>query len=452
MADKDRPVTVYYENWLLKKEGVNNWDAYWGIIRGKWLQFYERGNSIANRPELRKTLELTTSTQCSLVSRKKNRFPFAINNGLGTYYLKCATELERYHWIFSILSAALGKPKEPLPRSVPESMLEKSAFKVHDKAADKKTPQPISATQRPISSKPTEKENVSPGKKVVGAGDTFSSRRRQKYGNRLEQKAKLKKEKRAKKLGLKPDELDDDSPEPRKRETNCDTNLRRTRNLKSDIVVSHRPTAAELERTMRNRARHQQQQRSPQPVKEHVVTADIHSPTRATSTRNLRSGDVNDGFEDDDIEVFPQVRVTLDDSQELPNMVVMAISDSDDDTESPANTSISSTSTYLSLASVDIGGKTSRQNSPMPTRKHDVDTVVTETLITDDNKVRRRPISGGKSPRPVLQVEPARVEIPGMLGIPDESVMDRPLTPMMSRPLTPNKPQNYSRYSFDSYA
>ena len=41
MASKGK-VTIYYENNILKKEGVKTWVSYLAMIRGKWLQFYEQ--------------------------------------------------------------------------------------------------------------------------------------------------------------------------------------------------------------------------------------------------------------------------------------------------------------------------------------------------------------------------------------------------------------------------
>ena len=72
----DAPVqgpTVYYENWLHKKEGVNTWVPYWVVIRDRWIQFFLSEQDRHANGELVKTFEITEKTQCSLVERKKRR-------------------------------------------------------------------------------------------------------------------------------------------------------------------------------------------------------------------------------------------------------------------------------------------------------------------------------------------------------------------------------------------
>ena len=169
----DLPV-IYYENWLMRKEAISTWIEYWVVVRGRWLQFFKKKSS--DRAELAKTLELTKFVQCSLVKRTNRRFPFSIDNGFGTYYVKCDTELTRYHWIFSILSAATEQPLKPLPQQIPISMKEEEAFKKSTKKFQK----------RPPFAKPVEnnKEKGEP------------SKRRQKYAKRVEDRIKKKEEKK----------------------------------------------------------------------------------------------------------------------------------------------------------------------------------------------------------------------------------------------------------------
>ncbi|XP_065648782.1 uncharacterized protein LOC136078039 [Hydra vulgaris] len=174
MSNTSDNSVIYYENWLMRKEAINTWVEYWVVVRKRWLQFFIKKEN--DRAELAKTLELTKFVQCSLIERNKRRFHFSIDNGHGKYYVKCNTELERYHWIFSILSSAKEQPKKPLPEHIPTSMTDKDAFKKPVKTFQKHPP-----FANPMENKTKSKE---------------PSKRRQKYAKRAEDIAKKKREKK----------------------------------------------------------------------------------------------------------------------------------------------------------------------------------------------------------------------------------------------------------------
>ncbi|XP_065673814.1 uncharacterized protein LOC136078039 [Hydra vulgaris] len=174
MSNTSDNSVIYYENWLMRKEAINTWVEYWVVVRKRWLQFFIKKEN--DRAELAKTLELTKFVQCSLIERNKRRFHFSIDNGHGKYFMKCNTELERYHWIFSILSSAKEQPKKPLPENIPTSMTEKDAFKKSVKTFQKHPP-----FANPTENKTKSKE---------------PSKRRQKYAKRAEDIAKKKREKK----------------------------------------------------------------------------------------------------------------------------------------------------------------------------------------------------------------------------------------------------------------
>ncbi len=163
---------VYYQDVLMKKEGLNTWLPYWAVVRGKWLLFYE-GNKTGGRPtKLIKTIELTNGTNCSLVPRRKRRFPFSLDNGHGTYYFKCETELQRYCWICCILLASNGKAPKPAPKTVPQNLLESNT-----------NPKMAKFEQK------LENSNKKLEKLKETKGDKMGSGQRVKYAKRLDSKA-----------------------------------------------------------------------------------------------------------------------------------------------------------------------------------------------------------------------------------------------------------------------
>ncbi|XP_065057173.1 uncharacterized protein LOC135685233 [Rhopilema esculentum] len=164
---------VYYQNLLLKKEGLNSWVEYWAVIRGRWLLFYEPVEKGARPTKLVKTLELPNGTKCSMVPRSKRRFPFSLNNGHGSYYLKCETELQRYTWVVSTLLAATGQPPKPVPRSVPKDFAESTIDPKMAKFGKK-----------------LEHSNQKLESKKTGQKTNNVSKHRIRYAQRLESKAK----------------------------------------------------------------------------------------------------------------------------------------------------------------------------------------------------------------------------------------------------------------------
>ena len=105
--------------------------------------------------------------------RRKRRFPFSLDNGHGTYYFKCDTELKRYTWIFCILLASTGKAPKPVPRSIPKNFLE-SVTNPRMAKFEKK----IANSNSKLETQKTEK------------ADKMGSEHRIKYAKRLETRAR----------------------------------------------------------------------------------------------------------------------------------------------------------------------------------------------------------------------------------------------------------------------
>ena len=446
-----KPV-IYYQNWLLKKEGVNTWVNYWTVIRGKWLQFYEREN-INDKPGLRKTLELKKVTQCALVKKKKKRYPFSIDNGVGTYYLKCELEIERYYWIFSILTAALGNPKRDLPKSIPNDMLEKTAFQKYSKREN----------SRPQSS-PTKTRTKTP--------DEFNSRRRQRFAIRNENRSKRKEAKRAKKLGLEPNKSDNSSSENsptkediRKKEIDelkrtkklyfeTDDNLRRFNSME---VLKDYPLPAKKERVKKTSVGQNMPEKQNRIL---TVQAMVHPPSRngfmehSSSQDEIVSIGINHAYEHDDIEELPTIPVTLDDEQVLPNMVLTNFSDdSDTDTLSTTETSLNSdTASFLSLSCNDISERLSynrsRNDGVMSRTYFSKNDDMSYEQHAPDGSIRASPhISKDRS---VLNNKKSSLLIPNTTGTllqkNNRGILDRPISPMHVKPITPVKsPKDFSR-------
>lgn len=480
---------IYYENWVFKKEGVNKWMTYWACIRGNWLQFYER-QSDHERPELRKTLELTKNTKCALVKRNKQRLPFSIDNGVGVYYLKCDTELERYHWIFSILSAATGKVKRDLPKDVPQSMKEQEAFRKSTK---------VEKQEEKIRNAPPEK----PPKEKTNAAD-ITNKRRRKFAVRQENKMKRKEATRMKKLGLEPPpsatgENDTDAHPTVKFETRIEklqckryiSNMQylNTTNKKTSLYknsdpteqtkhqVRQRPqTAGSTTLSSKNRtddernASRQQQQRSQkqrpfsakqpapnnQSTNEYIVTALVHPPSLSQIESFDNRGFANDG----DIRDLPTIPVILadDDDSVLPNMVFTELSDSD--TASTEEISLNSqNSMFLSLSSDDLrtaagGGKA--VNTGLAThgsvsnnvRRNSAHVKTSHTIISDDGNFQQVDFTGRVISSPDFSKQ--RRSRPQSAGgnllttnsLSTGNLLEQPISPIPARPLSPYKMNN----------
>ncbi|XP_057306507.1 uncharacterized protein LOC130644790 [Hydractinia symbiolongicarpus] len=411
MGSNKKPV-IYYENWILKKEGVKTWVSYWAVIRGKWLQFFEKISN-TDKLELRKTLELTKKVQCSLVKRNKKRFPFSLNNGLGVYYIKCESELERYHWIFSILTASLEKPKTELPPKVPISMAEIVAFE-KGKTKENSTPK----------NSPT---------KVPTAAADIHNKRRQKYAIRSENRQKRKAAKRAKQLGLDVENATNNN-ETGLYKTASSAELRRTQKIKlneADELKKYRSlevlkenskktTLPQLAREVRKDCTIRERSNS------FEVKAIVHSPTKISMM-----GDQNFAYEDeeeDDIAVHRHIPIVLNDEQLLPNMIISEVSDSesDVDSENTAETSINSRNSFFSssntfISTVDDDEWVQNGSRGRPDSSSNIPGTK-DSLTVGPLSEQRRPLSTGSlSPK-------------------------RPLTPNRSRPTTPKSPAHFSRF------
>ena len=164
---------VYYQNHLMKKEGLNNWVNYWVVIKGKWLLFYQPVEQKSRPTKLVKTIELPNGSKFSMVPRSKRRFPFSLCNGHGNYYFKCETELQRYTWIVCALLASTGQAPKPVPKTIPKDFTEV--------AVDPK----MAKYEKKI-----EHSNKKLECKKSGQKDKLVSKHRIRYAQRLEAKAK----------------------------------------------------------------------------------------------------------------------------------------------------------------------------------------------------------------------------------------------------------------------
>eukprot|EP00794_Sanderia_malayensis_P000253 gene253-873_t len=163
---------IYFQDNVMKKEGLSTWLSYWAVIRGRWMLFYEETRNGAKPTKLLKTIELSKETNCSLMPRKKRRFPFSLDNGHGTYHFKCETELQRYCWIFCTLLASTSSAPKPTPKKIPKNFQESIAYPKMEKFKQK------------LENSNKKLENRKDTKK-----DKMGSRRREKYADRLEVKA-----------------------------------------------------------------------------------------------------------------------------------------------------------------------------------------------------------------------------------------------------------------------
>ena len=407
--------TIYFESWLMRKEGINTWIYYWAVIRGKWLQFFEQDGS-SQQKVLKKALELTTDTQCSLVKRRKRRFPFALNNGIGSYYFKCETELDRYHWIISLLSAAIGKPKSELPTAIPPSMVEKEAFK---KVSKEKTQSNV--------------EN-----ETKDSPDNFHSKRRKKYAIRRENRIKRKEVKRAKKLGLDQSDYNDSSVD--------NSPVKETKRTISEFYSD-----PELYRTKAISTRQQgiaQKQRNTQRHDDEIsVKASIHPLSK--DLRNINHGY---DYDEDDIDILPTIPVTLNNEELLPNMVITEVTDSEeDDTE---DTSLASqSSSFLSLSMTNIASKTlNKEFSVSSTFLCDDDDNNFEQR-TSDGKIKSSSKSSAETviKKPTCSVSAKSLLSPSRAKLGSNSLSQLPGTPLRQRPKTPQQiTANFSRFLVNS--
>ena len=488
-------VIIYHENWLLRKEGVKQWAEYWGVIRGKWLQFYERSDEY-NRPELRKTLEITPQTKCSLVKRNKKRFPFSIDNGNGVYYMKVETELERYHWIVSILTAALGKPKRTdLPDRVPDSMAEAETFRKLSKQEKLKIKK---AQPRPVRKPPIPAAEV-------------SNKRRRRFAERCENKVKKKERKRLRNLGLDPEEYLQEREEKqngKERQAGEDlhsekhhraqsmtslrqpnntnqsmTSLRNTTN-RSQSVISLRQhnNNTKLHAADGNKHREQILGSSPNinlhksPKKEAgnngtvAIKAMVHPPTsskqasnggqshnksqKKEAVRKSSTSHYNRAFVGDDIvEELPTCPVVLNDDGLLPNMVFTEVSDDDDDESSEEDSSsgdeentteeLSMNSNSGSLLNISGGTLDSLRATITSeqylhhggfdgTSRRGSATIVSHTIITDDGDAMQY----STAPVADQRKRPISAKRPQSGGA-GRMLMERPLSPLITKPLSP---------------
>ncbi|XP_066930883.1 uncharacterized protein [Clytia hemisphaerica] len=416
-------VTIYYENWLLRKEGVKQWAEYWGVIRGKWLQFYER-TSEYNRPELRKTLEITTNTKCALVKRNKNRYPFSIDNGSGVYYMKVETELERYHWIVSILTASLGKPKRELPEQVPETMKEAETFRKLTKVEKQEM---------------RNKLPPKPKKEPIPASD-ITNKRRRKFAERRENKVKKKERARLRKLGLDPDEHmeggsnDDEELEEISRHPEHFRRAQNVNKLTSENLALHNRNKLSVDDRIRQREKilgsspnflkpKTSELESSQSTVE--IKAMIHPPSASTANkkqeRNSDSSHYNRAFENDDIEELPTIPVTLNDDGLLPNMVFTELSDSEP--EEPTTEEISINSNNESLLNIgDFDMTQPRRGSA---------TILSRTVLSESG-VRQY----SESPDPIKMMNRGGKR-PTSAKLSPGGLMERPISPLMTRPMSP---------------
>ena len=164
---------VYFQDALMKKEGLNSWLPYWAVIKGRWLLFYEETEKGGRPTKLMKTIELPNGSKCAMVPRSKRRFPFSLSNGHGTYYFKCDTELQRYTWIVSVLLASTDQPPKPVPKTVPNEFSESVVDPKMAKFGKK-----------------LEYSNKKMEIKKTGKKDQLVSKHRIRYAQRLEAKAK----------------------------------------------------------------------------------------------------------------------------------------------------------------------------------------------------------------------------------------------------------------------
>lgn len=457
--------TIYHENWLIRKEGVKQWLEYWGVIRGKWLQFYERSDEY-NRPELRKTLEITPNTKCSLVKRNKNRFPFSIDNGNGVYYMKVNTELERYHWIVSILCAALRKPKqEQLPDRVPDSMKDTETFRklTKQEKQELRNKNPV----RPIRREPIPASEV-------------TNKRRRKFAERRENKAKKKERKRLRNLGLDPDEFQRQEAEREsddEEDHQTQNRYQHSRRSEAERVASQSMTSLRQINNNNNKNRLSVNERlkkremvlGSSPNNLHKNTADdnnnsggtmaikamVHPPsqqqtsktttTKKTRPRKKSSSHYNRAFQGDDIiEELPSCPVVLDgDDGLLPNMVFTGVSDDDESTTDGESSDEENTTEEISLNSNNneslhnmfgssgdfdslqpYSGGTSGDVAGGGTKRGSA-TIVSHTVLSDDGDAKQYSTTPtGKRPSSANQT-PARM------------LIERPLSPLNARPLSP---------------
>ena len=56
---------VYYQNTVMKKEGLKTWVPYWTVVRGRWMLFYEGKKEGGKPTKLIKTIELPDGANCT---------------------------------------------------------------------------------------------------------------------------------------------------------------------------------------------------------------------------------------------------------------------------------------------------------------------------------------------------------------------------------------------------
>lgn len=245
---------VYYQGYLMKKEGLNTWVNYWTVIKGKWMLFYECAEKDSKPTKLIKTVELPSGSKCSMVPRSKRRFPFSLNNGYGNYYLKCETELQRYTWIVSTLLAATGQAPKPVPKNVPRDFTE---IVVDPKMAKY--------------GKKIENSNKKLEKKKAGEKENLVSKHRIRYAQRLEAKAKQYLSKSEEDLRKEKDSSEDEYEDSRPYSARAATQSRIHGKMKGSYNVKHINDDPDTELRVLRRT-------SSQSSSSFEIHAQIHSP------------------------------------------------------------------------------------------------------------------------------------------------------------------------------
>ena len=287
-----------------------------------------------------------------------------MNNGMTVYYMKCESEIERYHWIFSLLTSATGKPKTQLPSQIPPSMREKEAFK--RKKEREREERERKKEKEGGGTKNTDTKN-SDTKNTDAPKSDYHSKRRQKYAERNEKRAIRKEAKRNRKIdGRRTDALarnkapetwDDydsqDSPSENRRTsselhrsqkvhlgdmTNCDEVAKRTGLIPDNNTVNERGRRGGAESG----------------IKVNVVMHGNNNARREKPRDALKNDSDNLGYDmsdrdeddddDEDLNGFTRIEVLSCKANVLPNV---ASSDSDD-CDSTDNTSMTSPSSMIS--------------------------------------------------------------------------------------------------------
>lgn len=292
---------VYYQDFLMKKEGLNSWVNYWAVIKGRWLLFYEPAETEARPAKLMKTVELPSGSKCSMVPRSKRRFPFSLNNGHGNYYFKCETELQRYTWIVCTLLSSTGQAPKPVPKIVPRDFTE---VVVDPKMAKY--------------GKKIENSNKKLELKKSGQKDELVSKHRIRYAQRLEAKAKQYMSKSEEDLRQMKESSDDESEVNRPYSARAYTQIDTYRKMRGE-------NNGKMSRDDRDTELRELRRTSSQSSSSFEIHAQIHSPIKRKADSNIPFASVRETpvmsiLEIDDDE-YRTVHVIPPD-EVLPNMVM----------------------------------------------------------------------------------------------------------------------------------